>query len=140
MVPLVITAQLEPLRLLEHTAFALFMASCILFYSLVLAKHRTWWSQTLSMLGIWGLAIAFDILFSQEFDNAFLGFIVAVQLVFALLGPRFGMAMVSLCIAAMIGDTFAASGSDIEPRIFMMAVLVTVGVLTWVFVYSAKRS
>jgi signal transduction histidine kinase len=139
-VPVLITAQFEPLRVIEHAAFAIFMVSAILFYALVLARHRNVWSQTLSMLGIWGLAIGFTALFSPEFSNAFLVFIVAVQLVFALLGPRFGMGMLALCVAVVVADIYFTGMYDLQRRVFMLAVLVTVGILTWVFVYTGKSA
>ena len=139
-VPVLITAQFDPLRILEHAAFALFMVGAIVFYAAILARHRTVWSQTLTMLGMWGLAIAFTALFSRDFGNAFLVYIVAVQLVFALLGPRFGMAMLALSIAALVADTYFAGGYDLQSRVFMLAVLATIGVVTWIFVYTAKSA
>ncbi|HKP52901.1 MAG TPA: sensor histidine kinase [Chloroflexia bacterium] len=139
-VPVLITAQFDPLRVLEHAAFAIFMVSAIVFYALVLGQHRTLWSQMLSMLGIWGLAIGFNALFSSELGNAFLVFIVAVQLVFALLGPRFGMGMLALSIAALVADTYFSDRYDLQSRVFTLAVLVTVGILTWVFVYTGKSA
>ena len=138
LVPLLIKAQLDPLRLLEHAAFAVFMAACIVFYSLVLARYRTFWSQVLSLLGIWGLAIAFNALFSSEFRNSYLAFIVAVQVVFALLGPRYGIVMLALSMAGVVADSVATGGTDIAERSFMLSVLVTVGVISWVFVYVGK--
>ncbi len=123
---------------MEHTAFAVFMAACIIFYALVLARYRTFWSQVLSLLGIWGLAIGFSLLFSHEFGNSYLAFIVAVQVAFALLGPRYGMAMLALSIMAIVADTYIVGAPEIERRAFMLAVLMTVGVLTWVFVYAGK--
>ena len=138
LVPLLIAAQFEPLRILEHAAFAVFMAACILFYTLVLARYSSTWVQALSMLGIWGLAVVFTALFSQELGNSYLSFIVAVQLVFALLGPRYGLAMMALSILTLVVETYMGGGREIERKAFMLAVLVAVGVLTWVFVYAGK--
>jgi signal transduction histidine kinase len=122
---------------------AVFGALALLYmpvYFLWLARQQRPWAKALSVACTFGLATLYTAFFADEFSNAYLVFVLAVQIVFALDGPGPGIAILALSVVANVVEVFSLRNPHIEANVFALTVLVAVGLLTWYFVSTADHS
>lgn len=124
-------------------AAIIFLGVCVVFA----VVHHKWlmnlthfWARMIIVLLTWVLALAFTAIFTEQFDNAYLSLVVAVQIIFALQGPRYGLAMIGLSLVAILAEIIGSRSAALSPMLFALSVIMTVGLLTWFFVSNALRA
>jgi signal transduction histidine kinase len=98
------------------------------------------WARVAKLLLGWALATAFTAIFSEDFSNAYLSYVVLVQLIFAFEGLKMGIAMFGLVALADMYHLFIHRGTNIQAHLFALSVQMLVGLLTWLFVSTIERT
>src|SRR2546423_11402111 len=83
----------QPEVLVELALFGVVALAWLLGYLFWLHKHQALWAKITMSLGTWVLALGFTAIFSSHFSNAYLSLGLATQIIFALFGARFGIAI-----------------------------------------------
>ncbi len=102
-----------------------------------LGKYRSVPASVLRLLGSWALATTFTAIFSGDFSNAYLSYVVAVQLMFAFEGLSMGLAMFGLTILADLYHIVWHREVSLQANLFALSIQVLTGLLTWLFVSRA---
>jgi signal transduction histidine kinase len=140
--PAVMGAASSESKFLEAVIFTCMALAAMVLYLAWLRKQVAVWARLALIALVYTLATAYTALFSPIFPNAYLSFILAVQVIFLLLGPRYGVVM--LCLA-MVADfyhvLFISNGvpSNLMSNLFALSVQATVGCLSWLFLSSAVK-
>jgi signal transduction histidine kinase len=138
LLPALLDSLSKPEEFTELVLFTLAASASILLYIFWLSKQEAQWAKVVVLLTGFALTAWYTLLLLDVIPDAYLGFVVLVQLIFLLLGPRYGMAMLGIVMAADVLFIALIPNTNILSSIFSLTVLVTVGLLSWVFVSTAN--
>jgi signal transduction histidine kinase len=100
-------------------------------------RDETWAKVVLLLLGC-AMSGWFTMAFLGAFRNSYLSAIILVQVIFLLLGARYGVITVGLGILASIAYIIVNPGTNILENMFTITAEATVGTLSWIFLASAN--
>jgi signal transduction histidine kinase len=134
MVPPLLGALSHPDGLARLGAFTAAVVVCLAAFILWLLKCPGVWAKWVVLLVSCGMTAWFTFAFQEMFDNSYLAGIPAAQLIFLLLGPRCGMAMLGFALLGNLYYLLSNPGAVPTSNVFAFTVQATVGVLSWIFV------
>jgi signal transduction histidine kinase len=140
MVPQMLIGAIHADLLFRLALFSLAGMGWALFNFRWLCKYRSVPASALRLLGSWALATAFTVIFSGDFSNAYLSYVVAVQLMFAFEGLGMGLAMFGLTILADLYHLVWHRDVSLQANLFALSIQVLTGLLTWLFVSRAHSA
>ncbi len=128
----------HPQVLMAIAIFAVVASAILVFYIFWLSKRDSIWARVFvfcagAFLTGWDILIFLPVL-----PNIYFGMVIVVQLIFLLLGPRYGLAMLGLVVLASAIYQLVNPAADIPTAMFSVTVQATVGLLSWIFVSAAN--
>jgi signal transduction histidine kinase len=128
----------SPDALVHFVIFFIAVAVGVSWHIFWLSKQDTQWAKALT-LGI-GCVLTgwYTLTFLTDFSNAYLVSVILVQVIFLLLGPRYGVVTLGLVVIATVAYITLNPGTNLLISFFSVTVQATVGFLSWVFVSAAN--
>jgi signal transduction histidine kinase len=136
--PALLAGLFSPDALFNVLLFTLAACVCILLHIYWLSAQNGQWAKVLTLVVGCGLTAWYTFLFLDAFPNSYLSAVILVQLIFLLLGPRYGMAILGLVATANLLYVLLNPSANILAGIFSITVQSTVGLLSWVFVSAVN--
>src|SRR5206468_6594373 len=100
LLPALLDSLSKPKEFTELVLFTLAASASILLYIFWLSKQEAQWAKVAVLLTGTVLTGWYTLFLLDVVPNAYLRFVILVQLIFLLLGPRYGMAMLGIVMAA----------------------------------------
>jgi signal transduction histidine kinase len=136
--PALLDSLSSPAKLAEFALFIIVTSATILLYFLWLSKREDQWAKvTVFILG-GTICSWYTFMFIDDLQNAYLSVITLVVVIFLLLGPRYGLAILGLSMVSNLVYLVANPDINILNNIFTYSVEATVGLLSWIFVSAAN--
>jgi signal transduction histidine kinase len=136
--PPLLTGLFNPGALMEVLLFTAAACAGAFLHSYWLSKQDAQWAKVLTLLIACGLTGWYTLSFLNDFSNAYLSAVILVQLIFLLLGARYGVIVLGLVTISDLIYLILNPGTNILASIFALTVQATVGLLSWVFVSAAN--
>jgi signal transduction histidine kinase len=138
MLPALLASLYSASALAEFVLFIAVTSIAIVLYLLWLSNREGQWVKITVFLVGGVICMWFTFAFIDEFPNAYLSVIILVQMIFLLLGPRYGLVMLSAIMMSDLYYQIANPGTNALDTIFTFSVEATVGMLSWIFVSAAN--
>jgi signal transduction histidine kinase len=137
MIPPLIAAVSKPEALPSILLFAGVVLTWLFAFGRWLAERDEVWVKGVGLFAAWMMTTWYVALFSPMFSNAYLAYVMVVQIIFLTMGPRCGVIMLALSIVSDFYHLFLGHPITLAANFYAIAIEATVGVLSWVFVWAA---